>query len=167
LHISKTPSPSFQRPLPRQPYTVTRFFFFYNYTRKPLLHILKTASRQSYTVTLFFFYNYTRKPLLHISKTASRQSYTVTLFFFFFFFFFFFLQLHSTTQMLTILTHTHPYKYMYANPTPMSTSRSGDSRSHPWRLVVDGRRCFSQYARTLTPVNTRTQTLPLGASLKD
>jgi hypothetical protein len=47
-------------------------------------------------------------------------------------------------QMLTTRTHTHPYEYMYANPTPMSTSeglitdRSGDSRSHQWRLAVDG-----------------------------
>jgi hypothetical protein len=46
--------------------------------------------------------------------------------------------------MLTTRTHTHPYEYTYANPTPMSTSeglstgRSGDSRSHQWRLVVDG-----------------------------
>jgi hypothetical protein len=46
--------------------------------------------------------------------------------------------------MLTTSTHTHPYEYMYANPTPMSTSerlstgRSEDSRSHQWRLVVDG-----------------------------
>jgi hypothetical protein len=41
-------------------------------------------------------------------------------------------------------THTHPYEYTYANPTSMSTfeglstGRSGDSRSHQWRLVVDG-----------------------------
>jgi hypothetical protein len=54
------------------------------------------------------------------------------------------LELHSTTQTLTICTHTHPYEYTFANPTPMSTSegpstdRSGDSRSHQWRLVVDG-----------------------------
>jgi hypothetical protein len=39
--------------------------------------------------------------------------------------------------------HT-PYGYTYADPTPMSTfeglstGRSGDSRSHQWRLVVDG-----------------------------
>jgi hypothetical protein len=60
-----------------------------------------------------------------------------------------FLELHSTTQTLTIHTHTHPYEYTYAHnthahPTPMSTSegpstgRSRDSRSHQWRLVVDG-----------------------------
>jgi hypothetical protein len=40
--------------------------------------------------------------------------------------------------------HTRSYEYMYANPTPMSTSEelttggSGDSRSHHWRLIVDG-----------------------------
>jgi hypothetical protein len=40
--------------------------------------------------------------------------------------------------------HTHHYEYTYANPTPMSTSeglstrRSGDSRSHQCRIVVDG-----------------------------
>jgi hypothetical protein len=40
--------------------------------------------------------------------------------------------------------HTHTYEYMYANPTPMSTyerlstGRSGDSRSHHWRIIVDG-----------------------------
>jgi hypothetical protein len=45
--------------------------------------------------------------------------------------------------MLTTRTHTHPYEYTYANATPMSTfeglstSRSGDSRSHQRRLVVD------------------------------
>jgi hypothetical protein len=55
-----------------------------------------------------------------------------------------FLEWHSTTQTLTTRTHTHPYEYTYANPTPMSTSeglstgRSGDSRNHQWRLVVDG-----------------------------
>jgi hypothetical protein len=55
-----------------------------------------------------------------------------------------FFKLHSTTQTLTTRTHTHPYEYTYTNPTPMSTSeglstgKSGDSRSHPWRLVVDG-----------------------------
>jgi hypothetical protein len=55
-----------------------------------------------------------------------------------------FLELHSTIQTLTTRTHTHPYEYTYANPTPMSTfeglsaGRSGDSRSHHWRLVVDG-----------------------------
>jgi hypothetical protein len=48
------------------------------------------------------------------------------------------------TQTLTTRTHTHPYEYTYANPTHMSTSevpstdRSGDSRSHQWRLVIDG-----------------------------
>ena len=37
-----------------------------------------------------------------------------------------------------------PYEYTYANPIPMSTSeglstgKSEDSRSHHWRLVVDG-----------------------------
>jgi hypothetical protein len=42
------------------------------------------------------------------------------------------------------VTHTHPYEYTYANPTPMSTfeglstGRSGDSRSHHWRLIVNG-----------------------------
>jgi hypothetical protein len=46
--------------------------------------------------------------------------------------------LHSITQTLTTHMHTHPYAYTYANPTLMSTSRSGDSRSHHWRLVVDG-----------------------------
>jgi hypothetical protein len=56
----------------------------------------------------------------------------------------FFWEWHSTTQTLTTRTHTHPYEYTYANPTPMRTSeglitgRSGDSRSHQWRLVVDG-----------------------------
>jgi hypothetical protein len=56
----------------------------------------------------------------------------------------FILKLYSTTQTFTTRTHTHPYEYMYANPTPMSTSeglstaRSGDSRSHQWRLIVDG-----------------------------
>jgi hypothetical protein len=55
-----------------------------------------------------------------------------------------FLELHSTTQTLTTRTHTHLYEYTYANPTLMSTSeglstgRSGDSRSHQWRLVVYG-----------------------------
>jgi hypothetical protein len=40
-------------------------------------------------------------------------------------------------------SHTHPYEYTYTNPTPMSTSeglstgKSGDSRSHHWRLDVD------------------------------
>jgi hypothetical protein len=54
-----------------------------------------------------------------------------------------FLEWHSKTQTLTTRTHAHPYEYMYANPTPMSTSewlstgRSGDFRSHQWRLVVD------------------------------
>jgi hypothetical protein len=33
---------------------------------------------------------------------------------------------------------THPYEHKNANPTPMSTGRYGDSRSHYWRLVVDG-----------------------------
>jgi hypothetical protein len=52
-------------------------------------------------------------------------------------------ELHSTTQTLTTRARTHPYEYTYANSTPMSTSeglntgRSGDSRSHQWRLVVD------------------------------
>jgi hypothetical protein len=47
-------------------------------------------------------------------------------------------------QTLTTRTHTHPYEYTYTNPTPMSTSeglstgRFGDSRSHHWRLIVDG-----------------------------
>jgi hypothetical protein len=56
----------------------------------------------------------------------------------------FFSELHSTTQTLTTRTHTHPYEYMYANYTPMSTfeglstGRSRDSRSHQWRLVIDG-----------------------------
>jgi hypothetical protein len=56
----------------------------------------------------------------------------------------FFWDWRSTTQILTTRTHTHPYEYTYANPTPMSTSegrstgRSGYSRSHHWRLVVDG-----------------------------
>jgi hypothetical protein len=51
---------------------------------------------------------------------------------------------NSTTQTLTIRTHTHPYEYAYANSTSMSTSegsstsKSGDSRSHQWRIVVDG-----------------------------
>jgi hypothetical protein len=55
-----------------------------------------------------------------------------------------FLDSHSTTQTLTTRMHTHPYEYTYANPTPMSTSeglstgKSGDSRSHHWRLVVYG-----------------------------
>jgi hypothetical protein len=55
-----------------------------------------------------------------------------------------FLDSHSTTQMLITRTHTQLYEYTYANPTPMSTSEglstdtSGDSRSHHWRLVVDG-----------------------------
>jgi hypothetical protein len=55
-----------------------------------------------------------------------------------------FLDSHSTTHTLTTRTHTHPYEYTYANPTAMSTfeglstGRSGDSRSHHWRLVVDG-----------------------------
>jgi hypothetical protein len=46
-------------------------------------------------------------------------------------------------QTFTKRTHTHPYEYRYTNLTPMSTSeglstgRSGDSRSHHWRLVVD------------------------------
>jgi hypothetical protein len=54
-----------------------------------------------------------------------------------------FLESHGTTQTLTKCTHTYPYEYTYANSTPMSTSeglstgRSGDSRSHHWRLVVD------------------------------
>jgi hypothetical protein len=54
------------------------------------------------------------------------------------------LELHSTTQTLTTRMHTHPYEYTYVNPTPMSTSEglstdiSEDSRSHRWRLVVDG-----------------------------
>jgi hypothetical protein len=54
-----------------------------------------------------------------------------------------FLELHSTTHMLTTRTHTHPYEYTYTNPAPMctseglSTGRSGDSRSHHWRLVVN------------------------------
>jgi hypothetical protein len=48
------------------------------------------------------------------------------------------------THPLTTCTHTHPYEYTYANHTSMSiseglsTGRSGDSRSHHWRLVVDG-----------------------------
>jgi hypothetical protein len=47
-------------------------------------------------------------------------------------------------QTFTTRTHTHPYEFTYTNPTPMSTSeglstgRSGDSRSHQWRLIVDG-----------------------------
>jgi hypothetical protein len=51
----------------------------------------------------------------------------------------FFWEWHSTTQTLTTHTHNHPYEYTYANPTPMSTSeglstsKSGDSRSHQWR----------------------------------
>jgi len=54
---------------------------------------------------------------------------------------------HEITQY-NVDTHNActltPYEYMYANPTPMSTSeglstgRSEDSRSHHWRLVVDG-----------------------------
>ena len=47
-------------------------------------------------------------------------------------------------------THTHPYEHTYANPTPMNTFEG-----------------LSQHARTLTPMNTRTQTLPLWASSKD
>jgi hypothetical protein len=56
----------------------------------------------------------------------------------------FFWESYSTTHTLTTRTHTHPYEYTYANPTPISTSeglstgRSGDSRSHQWRLAVDG-----------------------------
>jgi hypothetical protein len=40
--------------------------------------------------------------------------------------------------------HTHPYEYTYTTPTPMSiskglsTGRSRDSRSHQWRVFVDG-----------------------------
>jgi hypothetical protein len=54
-----------------------------------------------------------------------------------------FLELQSIMQTVTSRTHTHPYEYTYANPTPMNTSeglstgRSGDSRSHLWRLVVE------------------------------
>jgi hypothetical protein len=61
---------------------------------------------------------------------------------------FFFWELHSTTQTLTTRTHTNPYEYTYVNPTPMSTSeglstdRSGDSRSHQWRLIVDGNAAY-------------------------
>jgi hypothetical protein len=58
---------------------------------------------------------------------------------------FFLKKLHSTTQTLTTRTHTHPYEYTYANPIPMS----------------------SQHARTLNPMNTRTQTLSLWAPAKD
>jgi hypothetical protein len=67
-----------------------------------------------------------------------------------------FLELHSTTQTLTTHTHTHLYEYTYANFTPMGTSgelstgRSGDSRSHHWRLVVDGN---VAYHLTHTPEN--------------
>jgi hypothetical protein len=46
-----------------------------------------------------------------------------------------FLELHSTTRTFTTRTHTLPYEYTYANP---STGRYGDSRSHQWRLVVEG-----------------------------
>jgi hypothetical protein len=55
-----------------------------------------------------------------------------------------FLELHSTTQTLTTRTHTHPYwlhvckSYPYEHLRRMSTSKSGDSRSHHWHLVVDG-----------------------------
>jgi hypothetical protein len=47
-------------------------------------------------------------------------------------------------ETLTICKHTHYYEYTYTNPTLMSTferpstGRSGDSRSHQCRLVVDG-----------------------------
>jgi hypothetical protein len=40
--------------------------------------------------------------------------------------------------------YTHPYEYTYVNPTPMSTSeelstsKSRNSQSHHWCLVVDG-----------------------------
>jgi hypothetical protein len=56
----------------------------------------------------------------------------------------FFSDSHGTTQTLITCRYTHLYEYTYANPTPMisseglSTGRSGDSRSHHWRLVVDG-----------------------------
>jgi hypothetical protein len=67
----------------------------------------------------------------------------------------FFRMTRYNTQALTTRTHTHPYEYTYAKPTPMSTSegpstgRSGDSRSHQWRLVVDG---SVAYNLTHTPV---------------
>jgi hypothetical protein len=40
--------------------------------------------------------------------------------------------------------HTDPYEYTYANPNPMSTSEEDQE--------------IPQHARTLTPMNTRTQT---------
>jgi hypothetical protein len=61
----------------------------------------------------------------------------------------FFRMTRYNTQALTTRTHTHPYEYTYANPTPMSTGRSRDSRSHQWRLVVDG---SVAYNLTHTPV---------------
>jgi hypothetical protein len=73
-------------------------------------------------------------------RRAERPACSVKQFFFFTF---------HTIQRKTLTTHyTHPYEYMYANPTPMSTSeglstgRSGDSRSHHWRLVVDGNAAY-------------------------
>jgi hypothetical protein len=60
-------------------------------------------------------------------------------------------------QTLTTRTHTHPYEYTYTNPNPMSTSeglstgRSGDSRSHHWRLVVDGNVAY--HLIRITPEN--------------
>jgi hypothetical protein len=51
---------------------------------------------------------------------------------------------HNTHPYEYMYANSHPYEYMYANPTPISTSeglssgRSGDSRRHLWRLVVDG-----------------------------
>jgi hypothetical protein len=53
-------------------------------------------------------------------------------------FFFNYIDTHNTHAK------SHPYEYTYANPTPMNTSeglstgRSGNSRSHQWRLIVDG-----------------------------
>jgi hypothetical protein len=49
-------------------------------------------------------------------------------------------QYNANAQHARTLT---PYEYTYANPTRtstfegQSTDRSGDSRSHHWRLVVD------------------------------
>jgi hypothetical protein len=52
--------------------------------------------------------------------------------------------IHTVQRRRSPRTQTYPYEYMYAIPTTMSTSerlstgRSGDSRSHHWRLVVNG-----------------------------
>jgi hypothetical protein len=51
---------------------------------------------------------------------------------------------HTVQRRRSQHARTHPYEYTYANPTPLSNSeglstcRSGDSRSHHWRLVVNG-----------------------------